>query len=84
MNIDITFNIVGIWENIIMSSNIQVRQCVYQEVKHHSDGISLNDLMLVTNSTKKEVEGALKYFHTNGIITKVQYKQNKFKWKMSD
>lgn len=67
-----------------MSNKIQVRQCVYQEVKHHSDGISLNDLMLVTNSTKKEVEGALKYFHINGIITKVQFKPNIIKWKMSE
>lgn len=49
-------------------SNSTVRRAVFRELKEHHDGISIDDLTIVTNATTKEVKQALSYFNNNSIV----------------
>lgn len=51
----------------------QIRRSVFNELKHNvKNGITVHDLMIVTNSDEQDVVEALKYFQENGIVEKLK------------
>lgn len=64
-------------------SNKTARRAVFHEIKQNStNGITLNDLITVTNEDTKEVTEALTYFKRNAIVTEKETTEGK-KWYVS-